>query len=123
LLLVPVFGAALEALQRFPDVHEAWPWLALVMWAAAAAIGVTLHWPAERRIQALVSVEGGVKGSRPAGPPPQLPGPLPASARPAGELPGREPDLASSCTRAIWSSAAMALLFVACVAVMVTQPH
>jgi hypothetical protein len=94
LLLVPVFGAALEALQKFPDLHQAWPWLALGMWAVAACVGLFVHWPAERRIQALVATGGG--------------GP---------------PDLAGPCQRAIWSSAAMAVLFVGCVGVMVTQPH
>src|SRR5580658_9510173 len=66
LLLVPVFGAALEALQKFPDIHQAWPWLALAMWALAAAIGTLVHWPAERRIQLLGSVAAGGPDFRPA---------------------------------------------------------
>jgi hypothetical protein len=138
LLLVPVFGAALEALQKFPDVHQAWPWLALAMWALAAAIGTFVHWPAERRIQLLVSVAAGGPDSRPASGPASGPASAAASGRgdpgdPAAlahELATARADLATAlpgldgaCRRAVWSSAAIAVLFVACVGVMVTQPH
>jgi Predicted integral membrane protein (DUF2269) len=121
LLLVPVFGAALEALQKFPDVHQAWPWVALVLWAVAAAIGVFVHWPAERRIQALVSAAGDEADRPPAGDArTRAPHDLGSG---APDLDTAPPDLQGPCRRAVWSSAAMAVLFVACVGVMVTQPH
>jgi uncharacterized membrane protein len=103
-LLVPVFGAALEASKGWPDLGRAWPWLALGIWAMAAAAGLGAHWPSERRIQALVAAvrKGG--------------GPGPAGAAAAGD------GLAGACRRAMWSSGVMTVAFGAALAVMVVQP-
>ena len=97
LLLVPVFGAALEAANGWPDIGRAWPWAALGIWAVAAAAGLAVHWPAERRIQVLLH---GTEPRTPVG-----------------------TDLATACGRAVWSSAVMTAAFAAALAVMVVQPR
>jgi hypothetical protein len=101
LLLVPVFGAGLEAAQGWPDVGLAWPWIALVIWVVAAATGFAVHWPAERRIQQLVVPDetGG------------------AAQATAGS------ELAVACGRAMWSSAVMTVAFAGALGVMLVQPR
>lgn len=101
LVLVPLFGAGLEASSGFPDVRLAWPYAALAIWVVAAGVASAVHWPAERRVQELLAVAA------------------PAAAvgveAPAG--------LAAACRRAAWSSAAVTVAFVAALAVMVVQPR
>src|SRR5579864_9046880 len=60
LLLVPAFGAGLEAAHGWPDLHVAWPWIAFGLWSIAAVVAVMVHWPAERRIQRFVAAAAGV---------------------------------------------------------------
>jgi hypothetical protein len=96
-LLVPVFGAGLEASSGWPDIGHAWPYVALGIWVVAAGLGTAVHWPAERRIQALV-VE---------------PAPSAAAGPPA--------ELVDACTRALWSGTLMTLAFFAALWVMLVQ--
>jgi hypothetical protein len=96
-LLVPVFGAGLEASSGWPDIGAAWPYVALGIWVVAAGVGTAVHWPAERRIQALLATP--VEGA-PGGPPPEL---------------------AAACTRALWSGTLMTLAFFAALWVMLVQ--
>jgi hypothetical protein len=97
LLLVPFFGAGLEASSGFPDVRLAWPYIALAIWLVASAVASAVHWPAEQRIQALL---------------PAAPAPPAASA-----------ELAAACRRTAWSSAVVTLGFLAALTVMVVQPR
>jgi hypothetical protein len=99
LLLVPLFGAGLEASSGFPDVRLAWPYLALAIWLVAAGVASGVHWPAEQRIQALLASPGGTPAA-------------PATA-----------ELVAACRRAEWSGAVLTVAFVAALAVMVVQPR
>jgi len=57
LLVTPVLGAALLWGGDRSAVPEAWPWIGLGCWVAAAGIATSWCWPAERRIQAWLAAE------------------------------------------------------------------
>jgi hypothetical protein len=119
LLLTPLFGAAIEVMNGYPDVHQLWPWLALAIWIVAGAVGLIVHWPAERSIQRLlpaVAAEVAVP-ARPTAPP--VPSVAPISTFPGGELNA----LDKACLAAAASSAVMVLAFLGALVVMVVQPH
>lgn len=103
-LVVPVLGLGLVGLDPGADLGQAWVWLGLALWALAAALAVTVLWPAEARIQDLLALP--VAGGPTA--PPGLPGP--------GAL-------AQASRRASMSAAAIDLAFVAALVIMVAQPR
>jgi hypothetical protein len=108
LLLTPVFGAAIEMVNGYPDVHQLWPWLALAIWIVAGVIGAVVHWPAERRIQRLLpTVSNAVVGS--------------VSVAESNSEGCRTFDRA--CLAAATSSLVMVVAFLAALAVMVIKPH
>jgi hypothetical protein len=116
-LLVPVFGAGLEASSGWADLGAAWPWIALGLWAVAVAAGA-VHWPAERRLQSLLApaiAPQPTSDKTVLGPAAQR-SPLPPASDAAGALAG-------TCRRVVWSSGVMTVCFLAALAVMVVQPR
>lgn len=106
-LLAPVFGGLLEVVDNYPDVHLLWPWLALGIWIVAVAAAVTVHWPAERRIQRHLAAAAALDTG----------GGTPAD---AGD--DDRNALGQDCILAAASSALIVACFVAALVVMVTQP-
>ena len=108
MLLVPVLGAGTEAANGWPDVHDAWPWIALGIWMVAAVTGFAVHWPAERAVQVGVPARRATYAVGPG----SAPEPAPTG-----------PCFARACARAAWSSALMTVAFAGALAVMVVQPR
>jgi uncharacterized membrane protein len=92
LFLVPVFGGALVGLGGSALADQAWPWIGLGIWLAAAGAATGGVFPAERSIQEHLAEKTGVSAIRLA---------------------------ARRCER--WS-AVTSVLFVAALVVMVWQP-
>jgi uncharacterized membrane protein len=96
ILLVPLLGGVLLALNHGRDVGAAWPWIGLAIWVTATGIASAGIWPAEREIQLrLASPDRGAR---------------------------ERAALAAAAGRAERAAAATSLLFVAALVVMIWQP-
>lgn len=97
--LVPVLGVALVAMSGGVwSFSDDWVMIGLVLWALAAVAGEAILWPAERRLQQIVTAE-----------------------RPDTERPDTE-HRRSLCRRVAATSAVMLVVFVAAVVIMVSKP-
>jgi hypothetical protein len=89
LLLVPLLGAALLALNHGQDVGQPYPWIGLALWTAAIGLASAVIWPGERRIQQELAADGLLTASMaavtaPAAPPGRDTAAVPASGAPPG---------------------------------------
>jgi hypothetical protein len=55
IVAVPILGGCLLVAQHGRDVHLAYPWIGLACWSVAAATAVGLVWPAERKLQGMLT--------------------------------------------------------------------
>lgn len=94
LLLVPVFGATLLALDHGADVGRAYPWIGLAIWLVAMALVSAVVWPGERAIQQAL----------------------------ARSTPAVDEALQATCLRLERAAGITSVLYVVAVAVMVIQP-
>ena len=95
---VPVFGFGLLAASRGAFTsHDAFVVLGLVLWLVAAAGAELVVWPAERRIQVIVT-------------------------RDWGRTPGRSASLARDCRAVVGGSVVLVAVFVAASVTMVGKP-
>ncbi len=63
LYLVPLLGVALVFLgHRAARFEQIWLWLSTVLWVMAAALAQGVLWPAERRLQVLLTPGAGAAG-------------------------------------------------------------
>lgn len=90
---VPVLGVALLAMSRGAyGLSDTWVEWGIGLWVAAALGAEGVLWPAERRVQSLLSAAGEAQ------------------------------ELRRECRTLIWAAAALAAVLVAAVIVMVAQP-
>jgi hypothetical protein len=116
LFVVPVAGAGLIALSRSRDHWgDDWVLMGLVLWAVAAVVAESQIWPAERRIQRLLtpSPAGEAAGASAEGP----------GARADSGGAERVPAAALADARLIWRwSVAVLVVLVAATVLMVARP-
>jgi uncharacterized membrane protein len=93
LFLVPVLGVVLIAMSHGQwSYSDSWVQIGLALWAAAAATGEMILWPAERRLQAAVADAQG------------------------------SPDVGPTCRRVVILSVVLCITLVVAVVVMVAKP-
>ena len=63
ILAVPFLGGGLLLAQHGKDVHLLYPWLGLGLWSFAVTTALVVVWPAEKRLQRLLTAdEGATRG-------------------------------------------------------------
>lgn len=107
LLLVPLLGGTLLALQHGQDVGQPYPWIGLALWFAAVGVASARVWPGERRIQAAIATGELL--------------PAPAILAPAAHS-GSGSELTALCRQVERAAAVTSVIFVLALAVMVIQP-
>ncbi len=123
---VPVLGLALVAMSGgFYRVADSWIVGSLVLWAAAAVVGESLLWPAERKVQELIAsvstadATGDTDAGRTEVRAPQA---APALAAAPAASTGDQAFLRTQCRTLVWSSAAVTSLLMVALGLMVAQP-
>jgi uncharacterized membrane protein len=96
IMLVPILGGVMLALNRGDDARSAWPWIGLALWALAVALASAVIWPGERLVQAAFAAPEGTDGFR--------------------------QELTATAARIERAAALTSLLFVAAFVVMIWQP-